>query len=178
MTDTIDYGPLTNLIGHWSGDQGMDVSPEPDESAQNPYSETLMFEAIGEVENAESQELACLRYHQVVTRKRDNKVFHNESGYLTWDAASDTVSQALTIPRGVAVVAWGRAEVEGDTVRIHLDEAEIAQSPFMAANASTRDFVHTLELQGDELKYSEAMTIEIYGQVYSHTDANTLYRQD
>ncbi len=73
----VDYGPLTALIGSWRGDKGMDVAPEPDGEENNPYHETLSFEAVGDVTNAESQRLAALRYHQVVRRNSNDKVFHN-----------------------------------------------------------------------------------------------------
>ena len=54
----IDYGPLAALIGTWQGDKGMDVSPEPDGIEENPYYETIVFEAAGDVTNAEAQTLA------------------------------------------------------------------------------------------------------------------------
>ena len=67
--DAVDYGPLTGLIGTWKGDKGMDISPEPGGTEENPYFETIAFEAAGDVKNAEEQTLAIVRYHQVVTRK-------------------------------------------------------------------------------------------------------------
>ena len=51
---TIDYGPLTGFIGLWTGDQGMDVAPEPDEDEHSAYYERLLFEAAGDVDNADS----------------------------------------------------------------------------------------------------------------------------
>ena len=38
MTDAagIDYGPLVVLIGRWTGDKGMNRSPEPDGTEENP----------------------------------------------------------------------------------------------------------------------------------------------
>ena len=67
----------------------MDVAPEPDGTEHNPFYEQLLFEPIGTVTNAEQQTLAALRYHQVVLRKSNDKVFHNETGYWLWDAASN-----------------------------------------------------------------------------------------
>jgi hypothetical protein len=77
---TIDYGPLTGLIGSWKGDKGMDVAPEPGGSEESPYWETIDFEAIGDVTNAESQTLTVLRYHQVVRRKSNDEIFHDQTG--------------------------------------------------------------------------------------------------
>jgi len=48
-----DYGPLTDLIGTWKGNKGIDIAPEPDGIENNPYYETIIFEPIGDVTNAE-----------------------------------------------------------------------------------------------------------------------------
>ncbi|MBL1352143.1 MAG: hypothetical protein COA61_002220, partial [Zetaproteobacteria bacterium] len=45
----INYGPLQQLIGTWKGDKGTDIAPEPDGEENNPYFETIIFEAIGDV---------------------------------------------------------------------------------------------------------------------------------
>ncbi|MDP3920980.1 MAG: heme-binding beta-barrel domain-containing protein [Candidatus Omnitrophota bacterium] len=84
----IAYGPLACLVGTWKGDKGMDVAPEPEGKEENPYYETILFEAIGDVKNAEEQALSVLRYHQVVSKKSNQKVFHNETGYWMWDAST------------------------------------------------------------------------------------------
>ena len=75
MSDPIDYGPLVSLIGTWEGDKGMDISPEPEGIEESPYYETISFTAIDDVENAESQVLAILRYQQIVRRKSNDEVF-------------------------------------------------------------------------------------------------------
>ena len=48
--------------------EGVDVAPEPNGTEVNPYYETIVFEALVDVENAESQLLAAVRYLQVVRR--------------------------------------------------------------------------------------------------------------
>ncbi len=182
VIDGVEYGPLACLIGTWSGDKGLDVSPEPDGAEENPYYETLRFEAVGDVENAGTQRLAALRYHQVVTRKSDRKVFHNETGYWMWDAAAGVVMHSLTIPRGVCVLAGGRATTGGGAVVFEVRASlggtgwGIVQSPFMQEKARTTGFTHTITVRGDELAYSETTVLEIYGRKFDHTDGNTLQR--
>jgi tRNA nucleotidyltransferase (CCA-adding enzyme) len=181
----VDYGPLAGLIGRWQGDQGMDISPEPDGTEENPYYETIVFEAGGDVENAESQKLAIVGYHQVVRRKSNDEVFHDQVGYWLWDAASGTVMQTLTIPRGVSVVAGGRfaGDAKG-TAPVVLEVAAglgdpdwaIAQSPFMRDNASTVAFRHKVTIDDDRLAYAETTSLEIYGRRFEHTDENVLVR--
>lgn len=179
----VNYGPLTSLIGHWKGDSGMDVSPEPDGDDHNPYYETILFEPAGDVDNAETQELMILRYHLVAARKKNDKVFHDECGYLTWCPESGAITQSFVIPRGVGVVAGGSAEVTNNGVALEVsaalddDDYGIAQGPFMRDNASTQSFTRRLEVKGDELHYKQTTVVDIYGRVFDHTDENTLTRQ-
>ena len=179
---SIDYGPLAGLIGTWKGDKGLDLSSEPGGPVESPYYETLECLAGGDVENYEEQKLAIVSYHQVVTRKSNDQVFHDQVGYWLWDAASESVIQTLTIPRGVCVTAGGRATGSG-TVVLEVKAAlghpdwGIAQSPFMRDRASTVAFEHKVTLDGDRLVYAETTTLEIYAEKrFAHTDANELVR--
>ena len=179
-----DYGPLACLIGVWKGDSGEDLAPEPDGDEHNPYFETLVFEAAGDATNAEEQELAVVRYHQVVSRKTTGKVFHDQVGYWLWEAATGTVIQTLTIPRAVTLLAGGHAITQGNRtiLRVRAKEGStewgIVQSPFMREKARTLEFRHELTVEGDKLSYDETTVLDIYGKPrYLHTDQNTLKRQ-
>jgi hypothetical protein len=105
--DDVDYGPLNQLIGVWRGDKGVDIAPEPDGAENNPYYETIAFTAASDVTNAESQTLAAIHYRQIVQRKSNDKVFHDETGYWMWDAQAGIIMHSLTIPRAVSVLAGG-----------------------------------------------------------------------
>ncbi len=184
VIDGIDYGPLARLVGIWKGAEGMDVAPEPDADERSPYYETLTFEAAGDVTNAEEQTLVIVRYHQVVTRKSNDEVFHDQIGYWLWDPATGVICQTLTIPRGVTLLAGGQAKVDGDTTHIQVAAKDgdaqwgIVQSPFMQEKARTTGFAHSIKVSGDTLEYSETTAVDIYGkQSYQHTDGNTLQRQ-
>ncbi len=185
IIDGLNYGPLASLVGTWEGDKGMDVAPEPDGKEENPFYESIFFEAIGDVTNAEKQTLSVLRYHQVVKRKSDDQVFHNETGYWMWDPATGVIMHSLTIPRGVCVLAGGKVD-EGSyeygnvvlEVNAKLGDKDwgIIQSPFMSQNASTTAFTHKITVKGDELSYAETTYLDIYGKSFDHTDANQLTR--
>ena len=181
--DGVNYGPLAHLAGSWAGDKGMDVAPEPDGDEHSPYYETLLFEPSGTVTNAESQTLAVLRYHQVVMRKSNDEVFHNESGYWMWDEQQGLVMQTLTIPRGVCLVAGGSFDDAGDGVKIlvHASQSDanwpIIEAPFMRDNASTLSFNRILTVEGDRLNYEETTVVDIYGKRFDHTDENSLTRE-
>lgn len=182
--ENIDYGPIATLVGTWRGDKGMDISPEPDGVEKIPYFETIVFEAAGDVENAERQKLAIVRYHQVVSRKSNKKVFHDEIGYWLRDAANGTIMHSLAIPRAVCVLAGGRFTGDPKAARVVLEVAArqgepdwgILQSPFMRDNATTLEFKHRITVAGGELHYAETTVLEIYGRRFDHTDGNRLTR--
>ncbi|MFT5483943.1 MAG: hypothetical protein ACI9GW_002602 [Halieaceae bacterium] len=166
----VDYGPLAPLIGVWQGAMGMDVAPEPNSDEHNPYDETLIYVAAGDVTKPEEQTLPVVRYLQL--------------GYWLWNPATQEVIQTLTIPRGVTLLAGGLAQENAGAVIIEVAAAEnsanwgITQSPFMQAKARTTSFTHRIEVSEDQLIYSETTTLDIYGKKdYPHTDQNTLQRQ-
>jgi hypothetical protein len=183
--DNINYGPLSGLIGVWHGDKGHDVAPEPDGIENNPYYETMTFTSIGDVTNAESQVLAAIHYRQIVQRKSDDKVFHDETGYWMWDETAGTIIHSLTIPRAVSVLAGGdhngKREEDGNFVlevsaSLKSKDWQIIQSPFMRDNAQTTEFHHRITVGNGKLSYSETTIVEIYGKTFEHADENELRR--
>ncbi len=185
--DGVNYGPLAALIGVWNGDKGVDRAPQSNAEERNPYYETITFEAAGDVDNADEQVLAIVRYHQLVSRKSNDEVFHDQVGYWLWDSAHNTIVETFTIPRAVAVVAGGKLgqpdslgqelvfDVSAETGSL---EFGIVQAPFMFNKAKTTAFRHTLTVKGDEMRYAETTVLDIYEKKsYDHTDVNTLKRQ-
>ncbi len=185
-TKVIDYGPLSELIGVWKGDKGVDAAPEPDGLGNIPYHETITFTAVGDVTNAGSQTLSVVRYHQVVQRKSDGEVFHDEIGYWVWDAKEKTVMHSLAIPRAVCLLAGavysGEKDSEGSVVlevaaAVNDKNWGIIQSPFMQEKARTTGFSHKITVGNGKLSYFETTVVDIYGKVFEHTDQNELIRQ-
>lgn len=179
------YGPLAPLIGEWKGDKGVDLAPEPGGEEKAPYYETLLFEPIGDVSNAEKECIYALRYHQIAYRKSNDKAFHNQTGYWMWSATTGTIMESLTIPRGVCLLAGGRYEgtyTPGEplellvSARLGDPDWGVTQSPFMRDNASTKAFEHSIRVVGDKLRYRESTLLDIYGREFDHTDSNMLTR--
>ncbi|MDP6455377.1 MAG: heme-binding beta-barrel domain-containing protein [SAR202 cluster bacterium] len=179
----MDFGPLKDLIGVWKGKDGVDVAPEPDGAETNPYFETITYSAVGGVTNAESQNLAAVHYRQVVQRKSDGEVFHDETGYWMWDREAQTVMHSLVIPRAVCVLAGGiyagEKDADGRTImkvgaKIDDNSWKIIQSPFMQENASTTEFRQEVVVGNGKLSYSETTMVDIYGKMFEHTDQNEL----
>ena len=179
----VDYGPLQELIGIWQGDKGLDVAPEPDGSESNPYYESINYSACGNVTNAETQVLSAIYYHQIVTRKADNRVFHDQTGYWMWDSERQLIMHSLTIPRAVCVLAGGQyignKASEGDVlieVAADIDNPDwsIIQAPFMRDNARTTAFSQSITVGNGKLSYVQTTMVDIYGKVFEHTDQNEL----
>ena len=177
-----DFGPLTPLIGIWSGEKGTDVSPEEDGTETNQYQEVLTIEPVEDVDNAEEQELIVLRYHQVITRIRDQKMIHNESGYLSWDEGQQLLMKSFSIPRAVALIAGGTIKALNSEFEISVRAAkndpdwQIIESPFMKQKASTSSYQFNMRFDGETITYTQSMTLAIYGKTFEHTDENTLTR--
>ena len=182
--DEVDYGPLAVLLGTWSGNRGVDVAPEPDGEAETRYHETIRFEAAGDVTNAEEQTLAIVFYVQEVRRVTNDEIFHHETGYWLWDAATGCVMHSLQIPRAIGLIAGGTARADGEGGTVFAVEAAlgnpdwgIVQSPFMRDKARTTAFTHRVVVRGARLSYEETTTVEIFGRTFQHTDRNELQRE-
>lgn len=182
--ETADYGPLKHLFGTWKGDKGIDKAPEPDGEEVNPYYETIVFEKAGDVDNAEIQTLAIVRYHLYVRKKSNDEVFHDQVGYWLWDKENQTIMHSLAIPRAVSILAGGEfdaSKANDDEVIFNVaakagGEWGVLQSPFMKDKAKTVEFSQRLIVNTNKLVYSETTVLEIYGRTYNHTDANVLER--
>ncbi len=179
---TADYGPLNHLFGTWEGDKGEDFAPEPDEDATSPYYETITFERAGDVDNADEQVLAIVRYHISVRRKKNDETFHDQVGYWLWDKENQTIMHSFTIPRGLCVLAGGKFDAKKvNNSRITLNVAAklgeewgFVQSPFMRDNAKTLEFTQKMIVTKDMLSYTQTTVLDIYGRIFNHTDFNTL----
>lgn len=185
---TVDYGPLEHLVGTWTGDKGMDVSPAPDGQTEDPYFETITIVDAGNLQNGKQQSLSMVRYLQVVSRKSDGGVFHDQTGYWMWDPETNVIMQSVAIPRGLTLVAGGHVAAEysadaGIPFTVEASDAAgsewlISQSPFLKAKARTTHYAATFTVTGDQLHYNQTTSLEIYGRSFDHTDTNTLTRQD
>src|SRR5665811_2012790 len=148
----LDYGPLEGLIGTWKSDPngpGVDVAPGQAGStvgqggtAVSPYYETITYTPAGGAVNASDQQLAALYYRQQVFAKIDNKQFHDQTGYLIYDAKYQKVYDTFCIPRGVCVVAEG---APGTTMTLKTHSQGVAQTQYMLKNDSTEVFSITFE---------------------------------
>ena len=130
--------------------------------------------------------MAAIHYRQIVKRKSDNKVSHDETGYWMWDAETKILMHSLAIPRAVSVLAGGIYDVESNTgsivilkisAKLNATDWQIIQLPFMQEYARTTEFHHQITVGSGKFSYTETTTVEIYGKVFEHTDQNELILQ-
>lgn len=183
VIDGVDYGPLAQLIGKWIGVRGLDIAPDADaQPDKNAYIDGITFVAAGPAENAEEQQLVSVRYHQVVRKKENNKIFHDQIGHWIYEPNTQTIMHSLTIPRGVCLLAGGKYQQQ-DGISLFSVTAKagdqtygIVQSPFILEKATTTAFKMAILVKGDELSYEEVTSLHIYGKDFEHSDKSTLSR--
>ena len=178
----IDYGPLTGLIGTWTGNKGIDLAPEPDGVEHNDFYETITFTAADDLSNAEEENLSAVHYVQKVRRITNDKVLHQETGYWIWEHGTNNVIHSLTIPRGICVLAGGDfTQKDGKTIFNVKAEVEnkqwpIIQTTFLQQKAKVESYKQQVTLFEDTLDYTQTMVLDIYGRIFEHTDSSTLVK--
>ena len=176
-----ELGPLAPLLGTWEGDKGDDIAPDDDRGTENnKYRERLVFEPTGLVENHE-QRLFGLRYSTTAWRIGEDDPFHEELGYWMWDAADQTIIRCFMVPRGVSVIAGGKAAPDARTFSLAAEVGSevygICSSPFLDREFKTVRYDLTVSINDDgSFSYEEDTQLRIKGQadLFHHTDANTL----
>lgn len=175
----MDLGPLKPLIGTWKSQaSGVDVAPGKTGSAAGqgaaavePFYEVRTFEVAADAVNASSQNLVAVYYKQEVFREKDDVKFHDQRGYLIYDKENQVVYNTFCIPRATCVVAEGKAAAK---MTLNSAKKGIAESSFMAENASTESFSMTMDIGDDTFTYTQNTNLNIYGQKFPHTDGATL----
>lgn len=183
VIDNVDYGPLAQLIGKWSGNVGLDIAPDADANPdESPFTNVITFTVAGAADNAEEQKLVAVKYHHVVRRADNGHIFHDQIGHWIYEPSSQVIMHSLTIPRGVCLLAGGTFKQTNDESIFDVkatagsDSYGIVQSPFMLEKAKTNAFHMKMTVTRDELSYREVTSLHIYGKDFEHIDTSTLQR--
>ena len=179
--DTLaNLGPLTRLAGIWEGRKGVDLNPKADGPEQRTYFERIELQPIDPQTNG-PQLLYGLRYHVHVTTPGEAGTFHDQIGFWLWEPATGLVMQSLTIPRGQAVLAGGRAAPDAAVVKVSARRGEpeygIVSTAFLerAFRTESYDLEVTFNADGSWSYVSDTM-LAVQGQdgLFRHRDRNTL----
>ena len=176
-------GPLAGLAGTWEGAEGIDEAPAADRGLlTTPYRERAVFVPMGPVDNHE-QQLFGLRYSMNAWRLAEADPFHEELGYWLWDAAAGQVMRCFLVPRGVTILAGGRATASDRKFKMEAvvgsEVFGIASNPFLDLEFKTVRYELEIELEGsDQFRHAEDTQLLLKGrsEVFHHRDSNTLKR--
>jgi len=176
-------GPLAALAGRWEGSAGVDVAPSSHGPVETKYREVLTLEPLGPVANG-PQELYGLRYATTAWPLDADEPFHEELGYWLWDAETGEVMRCFMVPRGVTLIAGGRATPDARRLEMRAEAGAatygILSNPFLDEAFRTVCYELTVTILDDgSFSYREDTQLKIHGQqeLFHHTDENTLVRR-
>ena len=183
IIDDVDYGPLAQLLGKWVGNKGLDTAPDakanPDKTT---FTDEMTFSVAGPAENAEEQNIVSVKYHHVVRKLENGRIFHDQIGHWIYEKSTNIIMHSLSIPRAVCLLAGGEyQEANGESIfnveaKIGSQTYGIIQSPFMLEKAKTKAFKMNLSVKGNKLTYHEVTSLHIYEKDFEHIDKSTLLR--
>jgi hypothetical protein len=181
LRDTL--GPLVDLVGVWEGDKGDDLAPSDDRGTENnKYRERITFEMMSPVQNHE-QNLHVLRYSTRAWRLGEKDPFHEELGYWSWEPATSEVMRCFLIPRGIALIAGGKAEKTAREFHLVAKSGSctfgICTNPFLDREFKVESYEVTVRVHDrDKFSYEQDTVIRIPGktELFHHRDKNLLTR--
>jgi hypothetical protein len=181
--DTLaNLGPLRPLAGTWRGEKGLDVNPNVDGSGRQGFIETIDCQPIDPQSNG-PQLLYGLRYHVQAIKPGEVQAYHDQIGYWLWEPATGLILHSLTIPRGQAVLAAGKAAPDARDFEVSARRGEteygIVSTAFLEYAFRTEAFRMQVTIHSDDSwSYFEETTLLVRGQdkPFAHTDRNTLTR--
>lgn len=176
-------GPLSHLVGIWEGDKGDDIAPSDDRGTENnKYRERITFEQVGPIQNHE-QNLHVLRYSTRASRLGEENTFHEELGYWSWEPATKEVLRCFLIPRGIALIAGGKAERNAREFHLKAERGSctfgICVNPFLDREFKIASYELTVRIHDqNSFSYEQDTVIELPGQkeLFHHRDRNLLKR--
>jgi hypothetical protein len=180
--DTLaNLGPLRRLAGVWEGRKGIDLNPKADGPERREYIERIELQPIDPQANG-PQLLYGLRYHVHINTEEEDITFHDQVGYWHWEPATGLIMQSLTIPRGQAVLAGGRATEDG-RLRVSATrgstEFGIVSTTFLEHAFRTESYELTITFDADGgWSYVSDTMLAVRGQAspFRHRDRNSLVK--
>ena len=177
-----NLGPLTGLAGIWTSAAGHDVAPEEDGPEAEAYIEHAEFQPIDAQTNG-PQIFYGLRYHVRIVKPDEVESFHDQVGYWLWEAATGTVIQTLTIPRGQAVMAMGHAAPDAKSFKLEAVRGAatngILSNPFLEHAFKTLRYDISVTIHDNaSWSYEQVTLLDVLGkpEQFRHTDRNTLHK--
>lgn len=175
-----NLGPLAGLAGIWTSAAGQDVAPKAEGPETSAYIEHAEFQPIDAQTNG-PQIFYGLRYHVRIVKPDEVESFHDQVGYWLWEAATGTLIQTLSIPRGQTAMAMGHAQPDAKTFKLEAvrgaETNGILSNPFLEHAFKTLSYNIAVTIHDDgSWSYEQETLMSVRGRAepFRHTDRNTL----
>jgi hypothetical protein len=187
-----NLGPLRPMAGTWESAHGVDehpIGPGSDTDGvaiegglRNDYVEHYELQPIDPQTNG-PQLIYGLRYHVHIVKPGEVETFHDQVGYWLWEAATQTVTHTLAIPRAQVALASGAATADAREFELVATAGSptfgILSSPFLDAAFHTSSFRIRVTINDDDTwSYEEDTVMQLpdRAELFHHIDRNTLRR--
>lgn len=182
-------GPLTPLVGEWEGNVGLDVSYryQDDAITKTSYFERAWFHPIPTQTNGQ-QKLEGLKFGFTAWRHGEEAMdpFHDEVGYLLWDAVREQVMRVVVFGRGISMIAGGSARPRASSFKLVATAGDphygILQNSYLSEHAELKSFTNTFSFNKDgSFTYNQTLVLKMAalgGKEMDHTDTNTFHKVD
>jgi len=179
--DTLaNLGPLRRLAGVWQADKGVDVNPKGEGPERRVFREHVRMDPIDAQTNG-PQLFYGLRYHIHINTPEEDITFHDQIGYWLWEPATGLVMQSVTIPRGQALLAAGRAKPDDNKISVAAKRGDtrygICSTDFLDEAFRTDSYRIDITFNDDgSWTYLTDTELLVRGSPFNHHDTNTLKR--
>ena len=180
--DTLaNLGPLRPMAGTFEGWSGSDDHPVAEGTENEGFTERYVLEPIDFQTNG-PQLFYGLRYHTHIDSPTEVGTFHDQVGYWLWEPLAEQIVFTLSIPRGQAVLAIGRATADATefelTATLGSEVDGIVSNPFLLRGFRTTSYRIAVSIGDDgSWSYESEGVLEIpdTDAPFRHIDRNTLH---
>lgn len=170
----------------WIG-EGKDTFPMPNAPVITAYIETMTmgqsFQTINGDPNT-GQKLLCIHYFTRLDNAQTGVPMHQETGYWMLSYADNTFRKAVSIPRGIGILAGGTYDLSAESGLVMTANADagsptygVLNEPYLNMNAQTQSFSTKMTQTSNTYSYFEDSVLNIMGQQLNHTDEAVLTLQ-
>jgi hypothetical protein len=175
-----NLGPLRRLAGVWEGKKGVDLNPKAEGPERREFVERIELQPIDPQANG-PQLFYGLRYHTQIIASDEEGTFHDQVGHWLWEPATGLILQSLSIPRGQAALAGGRAKPGDDRLVVTATRGDtehgICSTAFLEHAFRTESYRLEVSFAADGTwSYVSDTMLVVRGQAepFRHRDRNTL----
>ena len=184
VQDRSPLGPLTRLIGVWTG-TGIDTVPDgKGGSTRTPFLQQLTLEAIPRLTYG-AQTVRALRYSCLDWATDDASTpaamlpVFEENGYFIWIPEKNSIVLQVSNPRGLSILASGPPKPDGSfAVTTEGGNGGVLLTGYLQGFANAVGYETSVQFESPEtLRYAnDTLLKQSDGSIFHQTDITTLKR--